>query len=307
MEKIIYLFIHLALPLVIIIDFVLRRHKSTIGLITKMTLYVSIIYFLFIWGQWAIAGSYYLRYFMLLIILIILVIGSVRYHSNNKAKYISTFKKIVIGLTGLLSLLIFTIALKASIGNSYTNEAIELKFPLKGGEYYISSGGANKLINNHMRDYPNAQQYALDINKLGGFMGVSKRIMSTNNADHYIFSDTIYCPCNAIVLETKNTIRDNSGSRMHVKPEDGTGNYVKLKCDSVYIFIPHIKQFSILVSKGMKVEEGSPLGLVGISGFSQEPHLHIQASIYNSDSIMTGIPIKFNGKILSRNDLYANY
>ena len=307
MEKIIYLFIHLALPLAIGIDFVLRRHKSTYGLITKMALYVSIIYFLFIWGQWAIAGSYYLRYFMLLIIVIILVIGAVRFQSNNNVKHISLFKKIVIGLTCLLSLLIFAITLNASIGNKYTSEAIALRFPLKGGEYYISSGGANKLINNHMRDYPNAQQYALDINKLGSFMGVSKKIMSTNNTDHYIFSDTIYCPCNAIVLETKNTIRDNSDSSMDVSPEDGRGNYVNLQCDSVYIFIPHIKQFSVVVSKGMKVKEGSPLGLVGISGFSQEPHLHIQASKYNSDSLLTGISIKFNGKILSRNDLYSNY
>jgi hypothetical protein len=158
-----------------------------------------------------------------------------------------------------------------------------------------------------MRDYPNAQQYALDINKLGSFMGVSKKIMSTNNTDHYIFSDTIYCPCNGIVLETKNTIRDNSGSSMNVSQEDGAGNFVNLKCDSVYVFIPHFKQFSIIVSSGMKVKEGSPLGLVGISGFSQEPHLHIQASIYNSDSVMVGVPIKFKGKILSRNDLYANY
>ena len=99
---------------------------------------------------------------------------------------------------------------------------------------------------------------------------------------------------------------DNEGVSMNVTSEDGTGNYVELNCDGAYIFIPHFKQHSIFVTKDSIVQEGTPLGLVAISGFSQEPHLHFQAAVYNKDSVMVGIPIRFKGKPLSRNDLYRN-
>ena len=56
----------------------------------------------------------------------------------------------------------------------------------------------------------------------------------------------------------------------------------------------------------MEVNEDTPLGLIGLSGFAQEPHLHIQAARYNSDSVLVGIPIKFKGAFFSRNDLFSN-
>ncbi len=215
--------------------------------------------------------------------------------------------KIRIALTGLLSLFIIFSCVKILYANSdYDYDAVNLDFPLKGGEFYISSGGTNSLMNNHLRNYPSPQQYAVDINKLSKLRSISKGILSKKNNYHYIFSDTVYCPCNGIVQEIKNNVKDNLLSSMNVSSQDGTGNYVYLKCDNVYVYMVHLKKGSILVSKGLKVKAGLPLALVGNSGFSQEPHLHIQASIYNSDSTLIGVPIKFNGRILSRNDIYKN-
>ena len=161
-------------------------------------------------------------------------------------------------------------------------------------------------MNNHLRNYPSPQQYAIDINKLNEYKSISKYILSKRNSDHYIFSDTVYCPCNGIVQEIKNNVKDNLSSSMNVSSQDGTGNHVYLKCDSVYVFMPHLKKSSILVSIGQKIKTGLPLALVGNSGFSQEPHLHIQASIYNSDSTLVGVPIKFGERVLSRNSIYKN-
>lgn len=155
-----------------------------------------------------------------------------------------------------------------------------------------------------MRDYPNAQEFALDINKLGKYRSASKGILSKANTDHYIYSDTIYCPCDGEIVEIKNNIKDNDFGSMNVKSKNGAGNFVNINCNNdIFVFIPHMKQFSILVSKGMMVKRGMPLGLVGISGFSQEPHLHIQAAKYDLDSTLVGIPIIFNGTSLSRNDI----
>ncbi len=306
MEKIVFAFIHLGLPLLLLTDFLLRKPKSTIGLLTRTILYTSILFFLYLWGQWPLVGSYYFRYLILLLIICIVGSAVVRFRSGNFGKPKSIFKKISIGVTIVFSLLVIMMVFNALRARFYTDQAIELTFPLKGGTYYVSSAGSHKIINNHIRDIPTAQHYAMDINKLGAYGGASKKILSSRNSDHHIFADTVYCPCDGVILDTKTTVKDNKGSSMNVSAEDGTGNYVELKCDGAYIFIPHFKQYSIFVTKDSYVKQGSPLGLVGISGFSQEPHLHFQAAVYDKDSVMVGIPIKFNGKTLSRNDLYTN-
>jgi hypothetical protein len=306
MEKIVFAFIHLGLPALIFIDFLLRKPKSNIGLLMKTILYAATLLFLYLWGQWPLVGSYYLRYLILLLIIYLVSTTIVRLRSGNLGKPKRILNKISIGVTALLVLLVLMMDFNALRGRFYPDRGIELAFPLKGGTYYVSSGGSNKVINNHIRDFPTAQHYAIDINQIGSLGGASKKMMSNKNAEHYIFSDTVYCPCDGIILDTKTTVKDNEGVSMNVSAEDGTGNYVELKCDGAYIFIPHFKQYSIFVSKDSYVKQGSPLGLVGISGFSQEPHLHFQAAAYDKDSVMVGIPIKFKGKILSRNDLYTN-
>jgi murein DD-endopeptidase MepM/ murein hydrolase activator NlpD len=52
------------------------------------------------------------------------------------------------------------------------------------------------------------------------------------------------------------------------------------------------------VAEGDNVKEMDPIGLVGNSGNSSEPHVHIHAE---KDGI--GIPIKFNDQFLIRNNL----
>lgn len=306
MEKILYIFIHLILPLLLVFDFLVRRPKSRLGLISRVVLYIALIYFLYLWGQWPLVGSYYFRYAMLMLIATLLILSGLRYKWLKIKTPHGRFQKIRIVLKFLLTPFIFILIIQAFLGKTFPVEAIELKFPLKGGEYYIASGGSNKVINNHIRDYPTAQQYAMDINKLGKYKGVAKKMLSVKNKDHHIFGDTVYCPCDGYIIETKTEVKDNLGSSMEVSSEDGLGNFVNLKCDSTYVFIPHFKQHSILVSAGNYVKEGSPLGQVGISGFAQEPHLHLQAAKYNSDSVLVGVPIKFKGKTLSRNNLFKS-
>lgn len=268
---------------------------------------MAIVYFLYLWGQWPLVGSYYLRYFMVAIIVLIIILSITKIGLSQPLRPAGIWNTIATGLAGLLLLLFLLMNFNALKGGNYPSEGVALEFPLKNGIYYVASGGSSKLINNHMRDFPNAQEFALDINKLGKYKSVSKKILSTVNTDHYIFSDTIYCPCNGKIVDIKNNVEDNLSGSMNVKSEDGTGNFVNINCDTgVFIFIPHMKQFSILVTKGLEVRKGMPLGLVGISGFSQEPHLHIQAARYDSDSTLIGVPIRFKGKSLSRNDLYTN-
>ena len=57
-------------------------------------------------------------------------------------------------------------------------------------------------------------------------------------------------------------------------------------------------QGSVAVDGGSVINQGVPIGEVGNSGNTSEPHLHIHA-IQNG----SGIPITFNGRFLVRNSL----
>src|SRR5699024_12363154 len=81
-------------------------------------------------------------------------------------------------------------------------------------------------------------------------------------------------------------------------PEHATGNYVALGCEDAIIYIAHMKENSVKVSEGEAVQEGQQIGLVGNSGNTSEPHLHIHAE---KDGI--GIPLRFDGKFFVRNYL----
>ncbi len=307
MEKILYLFLHLGLPLLLIVHFILKKFKSKVDLIISTIFSLSLFFFLYLWGQWPIVGSYYLRYLMIAAIIISIFFSFIKNPLIKKSNYIGRYAKIRISITGLFSVIIIFFSIKILLtNNNYLYDAVNLSFPLKGGEFYISSGGANNLMNNHLRNYQSSQQYAIDINKLNNYKSISRHILSKRNMYHYIFSDTVYCPCDGIVQKVKNNVKDNLESSMNVKSADGTGNYVNLKCKNKYIRMLHLKNNSILASEGMKVKVGTPLGLVGNSGFSQEPHLHIQASINNSDSTLIGVPIKFGERVLSRNSICKN-
>lgn len=54
------------------------------------------------------------------------------------------------------------------------------------------------------------------------------------------------------------------------------GNYVILDCGGVYPLYAHLRRGSVRVRPGQRVAAGEPLGAVGNSGSSLQPHLHFQ-------------------------------
>jgi len=54
------------------------------------------------------------------------------------------------------------------------------------------------------------------------------------------------------------------------------GNYVVLDCGNAYPLYAHLRCGSVLVRAGQTVAAGEPLGVVGNSGSSLQPHLHFQ-------------------------------
>ncbi len=61
MEKLLYLFIHLVLPFLLLVDVLFRSGLSKMGTIARGSFYILALTFLYLWGQWAIIGSCYLK------------------------------------------------------------------------------------------------------------------------------------------------------------------------------------------------------------------------------------------------------
>ncbi len=155
-------------------------------------------------------------------------------------------------------------------------------WPLLSGEYYIVNGGYSILINPHMKALSRSklhayrgQGYAIDIVKLNRFGLRAQGVWPRELSRYEIFGEAVVSPCDGQVLRVENRLPD------HVPPacdrENPAGNFVYLECGEAAILLAHLMQASIRVSPGERVSRGQPLGRVGNSGYSTEPHLHLHA------------------------------
>ena len=91
-----------------------------------------------------------------------------------------------------------------------------------------------------------------------------------------IWGAPIYAPASGVIEQTKNTIADNELGVCNYA--ENWGNYIIIRLDQGgWALLAHLQQNSIVLTKGMRVEEGDYLGNVGNSGRSPIPHLHLQA------------------------------
>lgn len=74
-----------------------------------------------------------------------------------------------------------------------------------------------------------------------------------------------------------------------------TGNHVVVRGDDgVYAVVAHLKQGSLTVSVGERINAGDLVGHCGNSGNSSEPHVHAQLMDRSSFWIGQGIPMSFS-------------
>ena len=75
------------------------------------------------------------------------------------------------------------------------------------------------------------------------------------------------------------------------------GNHIVRKKGEYYIILYHLERNSIKVKVGQKIHVGQFLGIVGNSGLTPRPHMHIQVSKAKDGLYWQGegVPIVFNG------------
>jgi hypothetical protein len=215
--------------------------------------------------------------------------------------------------------------------NYNRSEAVEVEFPLHHGKYFIMQGGASRLTNVAHRNFSIKKYgYAMDIAELNSWGNRASTIHTMDLDKYVIFKDTVFSPCDGQVLQAVNTVRNNRpGEYNRVQVH---GNHIIIQSKGYRVFMAHFLKGSVMVKVGDSVKTGQPLGLVGNSGFTAEPHLHFnilkdyaphtfeKADInrvieaQKHDTIVTGafnefpydgtsVPALFHGRFYNMNDV----
>lgn len=165
---------------------------------------------------------------------------------------------------------------------SASGQKLQLAYPFTKGGYYVLQGGTG-LLANPFHAGVHAQKFALDIVRIDNTGMRATGIAPANNVRYHCFGDSLTSPIDGIVVSTARHFRDNQPGTMNTRFP--LGNHVIIKHGEYYVIMGHLQQGEVQVSKGQRVGAGDYIGLIGNSGRSIEPHLHLQVVHYSSTTI----------------------
>ncbi|MCY7304867.1 MAG: M23 family metallopeptidase [Rhodoferax sp.] len=120
---------------------------------------------------------------------------------------------------------------------------------------------------------------------------------------YFIYGARVLAPCAAEVVIAVDGLPD-----MRVPEVDRdhlAGNHLLLRCLQADVLLGHLQAGSVRVRVGSRVAVGEWLGLIGNSGNTGEPHLHIHAQGPGPTEAPLGgepLAILFNGRFPVRGD-----
>ncbi len=189
---------------------------------------------------------------------------------------------------------------------------VNLAFPLERGRYLVVNGGSSISTNLHLEtldtDVPRyrawrGQSYGVDIVALDGFGLRARGVQPADPRAYVIYGARVLAPCAGQVIIAVDGLPD-----MQVPEVDRdhlAGNHVLLRCADADVLLGHLQPGSVRVQVGVNVVVGDWLGLVGNSGNTGEPHLHVHAQSPGPIEAPLGgdpRPIQFNGRFPVRGD-----
>jgi hypothetical protein len=183
-------------------------------------------------------------------------------------------------------------------------EVVGLSSPFRGGAFYAVNGGYSILINPHMKalgrpglaDY-RGQSYAVDWVKVDGWGRRASGVFPDALEDYFIFGEPVYAPCSGPVKRIETALPDHRPGGPDDEPP--AGNFVLLECGGAQVLLAHLMAGSVAVDPGETVQAGQPLGRVGNSGRSIEPHLHVHAQAPSAAGSFDTepLPVSVDGRV----------
>ncbi|PWJ20279.1 M23 family metallopeptidase [Jannaschia seohaensis] len=192
-------------------------------------------------------------------------------------------------------------------------EVVEIGTPFARGQFLVASGGSHPIVNAHMRTLDESvarfrpwrgQSYAVDFFGLGPWGLRAQGWRPAEPEAYAIFGAPLVAPCAGTVVAAEGDRPDFDVPQED--PVNRLGNHIILRCGTAEIVLAHMRQGSVAVRPGDRVQQGQPLGQVGNSGASTEPHLHIHAQqpAEAGAPLISGEPLglRIDGRILVRGD-----
>ena len=310
---IIIILAHIILPAVILLWVWRGRNSSRFEWLLKIVITFPVIITLFLVGYWQ-QFTYYAR-----IIIMIAYLAAV-YKSWLDSRILPLYTRLIyVDWILIIAGLGISVAMVCNLMNifesySYKGTPVNLTFPFKNGPYMICFGGNGEksaLANYHYK-FPLYSRtrldpsviYAVDIVKLNVFGKSAKGFMPFDNHRYEIFLETVYSPCDGTVVSIENKWPDEKPYAYDYPYNPG--NSIVIRYENVYVLMGHLEKDSFLVKTGDSVARGEPLAKSGNSGWTTEPHLHIQVMrTYDGvDNEGEGLPFLFDGRFPVKNDLF---
>jgi murein DD-endopeptidase MepM/ murein hydrolase activator NlpD len=165
--------------------------------------------------------------------------------------------------------------------------AVRFRLPLDG-PVTVAWGGATREVNYHVRGAAERWAYDLIVTE----RGQSYRTSGLSVSDYYAYDLPVLAPAAGRVRMVTDGLPDSAlGSRALL---EGCGNRVVIEvAPSEHLFLCHLKAGSITVRDGQMVAQGEPVGRVGNSGNSTEPHVHVHLQT-TPGPFGEGIPMYFH-------------
>lgn len=170
------------------------------------------------------------------------------------------------------------------------------------GQWLVVQGGRSPLQSHHLSAYN--QRFALDLIRLeNGRISTDE----SGNAAFHSWEQPLRSPVDGEIVAARDDMEDAEGMNFVTDNADAAGNVVVIELDTgLFVVLAHLRQGTLRVGEGDRVRKGDPLALVGNSGNTTLPHLHLQVQthvdLWNPDN--RSVPFAFEpaGRVLDRND-----
>jgi hypothetical protein len=188
--------------------------------------------------------------------------------------------------------------------NVLHEKPVALGFPLKGANW-VAGAGPSPYSYHRLSILPIkgkfylAQRYAIDWMQICPD-GKAVHGDFRKNEDWNGFGEEIYAVADGVVERIHDQVAENVPPQLPVPQvpiADVSGNFVMLKIHqnnkNYYVLNAHIQPGSIRVKEGDIVKKGQVIGLLGNTGNSSAPHLHLHVCDNGDPLMCEGVPFVF--------------
>ncbi len=289
--------IQIIIPMVLIGSIALNRQRSRVHWLITVIAFGMVIGYLLISSRWDIS-SLYLRVVIPFALITAAIIG---YRRVREADAPGKLQAAAFWVTNLGVIVLMSGFLWFSFRGLLTPfGAMDIRSPL-GESFVVLSGGGSPFTNTHFRVHP--QDFALDIVGVNVAGNRAKLFGNSKDLGNYvIYGAQILSPCDGRISAVVDNLPD------HIPPdgdsENPAGNHVLIECGDFEVLLAHMQPNTATVTIGEVVSSGAPIGRVGNSGNTSEPHLHIHAERGGEPGVIldgAAVPITISGRYLVRN------